>query len=64
MWVPGAEDSLFLLLVHAAFAKHLAGWDMGLHRVADVALWFGRQETNLFNVLDRLTETFTAEDAF
>jgi hypothetical protein len=31
-----AEDALFLLLVHPAFAKHLAGWEMGLHRVADI----------------------------
>jgi hypothetical protein len=31
-----AEDALFLLLVHPAFAKYLAAWNMGLHRVADI----------------------------
>jgi hypothetical protein len=35
-FVPSAEDTLFLLLVHPPFAKHLAGWDMGLHRVVDI----------------------------
>ena len=39
MWVLADEDSLFLLLVHPAFTKYLAGWDMGLHRVADIVLW-------------------------
>jgi hypothetical protein len=34
--VLNADDALFVLLVHPAFAKHLAGWDMGLHRVADI----------------------------
>jgi hypothetical protein len=38
-----AEDTLFLLLVHPAFAKHLAGWDMGLHRVADVVAFIRTQ---------------------
>ena len=36
VFVPSAEDTLFLLLVHPPFAKHLAGWDMGLHRVVDI----------------------------
>jgi hypothetical protein len=36
MWALGPEDNLFVLLVHPAFAKHLAGWQMGLHRVADL----------------------------
>jgi hypothetical protein len=38
-----AEDTLFLLLVHPAFAKHLAGWDMGLHRVADIVAFIRTQ---------------------
>lgn len=42
-WVLSAEDALFVLLVHPAFAKHLAGWDMGLHRVADIVLWLRTQ---------------------
>ena len=33
------DDAFFLLLVHPAFAKHLAGWNMGLHRVADIYDW-------------------------
>ena len=37
------EAALFLLLVHPAFAKHLAGWNMGLHRVADIVLWLRKQ---------------------
>ena len=36
MWTLNGEDAFFLLLVHPAFAKHLAGWDMGLHRVVDI----------------------------
>ena len=38
-----AEDALFLLLVHPAFAKHLAGWEMGLHRVADIVAFIRTQ---------------------
>jgi hypothetical protein len=39
MWMLNAEDAFFLLLVHPAFAKHLAGWGMGLHRVMDIMIW-------------------------
>ncbi len=42
-WMLSAEDALFVLLVHPAFAKHLSGWDMGLHRVADIVLWLRTQ---------------------
>ena len=35
-WLLSAEDALFVLLVHPAFAKHLGGWEMGLHRVVDI----------------------------
>jgi hypothetical protein len=38
-----AEDALFVLLVHPAFAKHLAGWGMGLHRVVDIVTWLRTQ---------------------
>ena len=34
---------MFTLLVHPAFAKHLAGWETGLHRILDIALWLRRQ---------------------
>ncbi len=43
VWMLATEDSFFLLLVHPAFAKHLAGWDMGLHRVADIVDWIQMQ---------------------
>ena len=33
----------FLLLVHPAFAKHLAGYGMGMHRVADLISWLKSQ---------------------
>ncbi len=33
-WMLNPEDALFVLLVHPAFAKHLSGLEMGLHRVA------------------------------
>jgi hypothetical protein len=57
IWVPSAEDTLFLLLVHPAFAKHLAGWGMGLHRVVDVYAWLVGQDTDWPGVADRLEET-------
>jgi hypothetical protein len=38
-----AEDALFLLLVHPAFAKYLAAWNMGLHRVADIVAFIRTQ---------------------
>jgi len=43
LWMLNPEDSFFLLLVHPAFAKHLAGWEMGLHRVADIVVWLRTQ---------------------
>jgi len=39
VWSLSSEDALFVLLVHPAFAKHLGGWDMGLHRVMDIVEW-------------------------
>jgi hypothetical protein len=35
-WMLNAEDSLFMLIVYPAFAKHLAAYGMGLHRVVDI----------------------------
>jgi hypothetical protein len=43
MWMLSVEDALFVLLVHPAFAKHLASWEMGLHRVADILRWLQAQ---------------------
>jgi hypothetical protein len=43
LWMPSPENTLFILLVHSAFAKHLGGWDMGLHRVLDVVNWLNSQ---------------------
>ena len=43
VWMLHENDTLFLLLVHGAFAKHLGGWDMGLHRVLDIARWLETQ---------------------
>jgi hypothetical protein len=56
MWMLGAKDALFVLLVHPAFAKHLAGWEMGLHRVADILHWLqtqGFDEPNLAALLEQ-----------
>ena len=39
IWMFHDTDAFFLLLVHPAFAKHLAGWNMGLHRAADITDW-------------------------
>jgi len=55
-WVLSNEDTLFLLLVHPAFAKHLAGWDMGLHRVADIILWLPTQTTDWAKVREQLEQ--------
>lgn len=44
MWVLGADESMFTLLVHSAFAKHVAGWELGLHRVADILCWVRSQK--------------------
>jgi len=43
IWMLNAEDALFVLLVHPAFVKHLAGWGMGLHRVVDIVDWLRAQ---------------------
>lgn len=46
IWMLNADDALFVLLVHPAFAKHLAGWEMGLHRVGDIVSWLNTQSFN------------------
>ena len=39
-------DALFVMLVHPAFAKHLSTSQMGLHRIADVALWLQTRDAD------------------
>jgi hypothetical protein len=56
LWMLNPEDSLFVLLVHPAFAKHLAGWGMGLHRVVDIMYWFRTQSFDAQDVSDQLEQ--------
>jgi hypothetical protein len=56
VWMLSAEDAFFVLLVHPAFAKHLAGWDMGLHRVADILAWLRSQPLDWTAVCNRLAD--------
>ena len=56
IWMLNAEDALFVLLVHPAVAKHLAGWGMGLHRVADIVAWLRTQSFDWPAVLARLEQ--------
>jgi hypothetical protein len=56
LWMLDSEDALFTLLVHPAFAKHLAAWEMGLHRVLDIAVWVRSQSSNWPAVYARLNE--------
>ena len=53
--MPSPEDTLFILLVHPAFAKHLAGWDMGLHRVMDPLIFLRTQDFDA-NLMLRLLQ--------
>ena len=62
--VLSSDDTLFTLLVHPAFAKHLAGWDMGLHRVADLLAWIHTQEFDWSNVRAMLRENGVATAAW
>ena len=55
LWMLSAEDALFVLLVHPAFAKHLAGYGMGLHRVVDVIRWLETQPFD-WQTVSRLLE--------
>ncbi len=56
LWMQSAEDAVFTLLVHPAFAKHLAGWEMGLHRVADLLEWLRSQPFDWPRVKSMLEE--------
>lgn len=57
LWMLDADDALFALLVHPGFAKHLAGWEMGLHRVLDIASWLGTQPFDWEVVQTRLEKS-------
>ena len=54
VWMLSVDDALFVLLVHPAFAKHLDGWGMGLHRVADIVYWLRTQQFDWPQVQERL----------
>jgi hypothetical protein len=56
IWTLNAEDALFVLLVHSAFSKHLAGWEMGLHRVVDIVTWLRTQSYDWEVVCARLEQ--------
>ena len=55
-WMLSDNDSLFLMLVHAAVAKHVSTSQTGLHRVADIALWWQRREVDWPSVRTQLSE--------
>jgi hypothetical protein len=54
LWSLDHDDALFTLLVHPAFAKHLGGWDMGLHRVLDIVFWLRSMSSDWSVVCERL----------
>jgi hypothetical protein len=41
-WRLSDADMLFLMLVHGAVSKHVSRSGLGLHRVADVSMWWQR----------------------
>lgn len=55
-WMLDNNDALFTMLVHPAFAKHLAGWEMGLHRVLDIIIWLRTRSFDWPVVRGRLRE--------
>ncbi len=55
IWMLDSNDAFYLLLVHPAFAKRIAGWEMGLHRVADIILWMQTHSFDPQAVCQRLT---------
>ena len=56
VWMLNSDGALFVLLVHPAFAKHLDGWAMGLHRVADIVAWLRTQAFDWQQVRDQLKQ--------
>ena len=47
LWMPSTADSVLLLLVHPAFAKHVSSTEMALHRVLDIAEWWRKYPVDL-----------------
>jgi hypothetical protein len=64
LWMLSGEDSFFVLLVHPAFAKHVAGWEMGLHRVVDIIEWLRTQSIDWPAVCERVREDGVAAAAW
>jgi hypothetical protein len=56
VWMLSAEDAFFMLLVHPAIAKHLDGWEMGMHRVVDIVVWLDKQSFDWSIVRERLEQ--------
>lgn len=54
-WMLSDNDALFLMLAHAAFAKHVSTSQAGLHRVADIALWWQRRDVDWPAVREQLS---------
>jgi hypothetical protein len=53
-WALNNEDAMFVLLVHPAFAKHLAAYCMGLHRVVDIVRFLQQGRFEWQTVSDNL----------
>jgi hypothetical protein len=45
-WMLGETDTLFVLLVHPAFSKHLSIAQMGLHRIGDIVSWLQKSDVD------------------
>jgi len=54
LWMLNEDDTLFVLLVHPAFAKHVSGLEMGLHRVADLLIFLQTASFDWPAVVDAL----------
>ena len=63
-WMLDEQDALMLLLVHPAFAKHLAGWDMGLHRVVDIVRFLSSETFDWPTVRDWLWQNGVSSAAW
>ena len=56
-WILNETDTLFVLLVHPAFSKHLSTSQMGLHRVADIVLWLQKYNVDWPALYQQLAAT-------
>ena len=64
VWILDNDDSLKLALVHPAFAKHLAGWDLGLHRVVDIVRFLSDESFDWPTVRDWLWQNGVSSAAW